>query len=984
MKNHVFFHFQVPIFQLDSYRIHTFKIPPLDNYKFNMLISKTELQSKFKIAVESEGNYNRVFSVLLKTPKGKEFKQKMDFSKAKQHHFLPIDERLIKVNLDYKFTLSISLASDSNPRKFTSSLNHNYAKFHQEKKEIYANKAYKYVGLPNQGSTCYLNSLLQVFFHLKRFRKIIYEKNVDLDQSNIIFCLKLLFCDLQMKSTKRTTKIITQCFGWDQNDASIPQDVAEFFHFFCDIIKESPIDLFEGEYNILISSYDNKIERVSNVTFHSILLNIEQCQSLLDSLKLFVAPYCLSDTMKIDDKYEGTKRLVFSKLPSVFVFQLKRFWFNSKKGVYEKLNSIYKFPNILDVSEFAPKCNKDDETLYQLFAIIDHIGGLNLGHYIAFINPNLKDDWYEFNDNNVIKVSEEKVLELSFGSKNLSAYMLFYVKLNMKEYIFDNNCTIPENIKNFKAIISNGVPSSFSIITEEDLALKILDLKSVFLNSENKKQLNFPVGTPYQTVYSKISEFTHKDNKKIRIWKCRGNQLEMVLPKEGEIKKKINCSIFVQDIMKEDPLFISNTEIIIFLSFLIPPSDSFNFLDDANRVKYIGSFSFSINDQISKLYDVIKRELKLDDSVNNFISFYYGKDIARILSNDASFLKEGISFNGSFIIVQFAPGSIIPQNLLIQFSSNSNDNKKTASKEMQDEIICYDEFENEKEEMTDKYISNWFNSVTFKIYQYQNPTQLLAKFVFRKGKNYSEFKHLFAKKMGFEYNENTDSILFFKSSNFEKKYDENSFNSLLQKHFVGTIYFLIYKCSHNFNESNMFSININFNDKKSSFLIYEEETPGLLLQHLIDNGIIPEKKSDNSPITRDEYRFMVVNNSRVSYILKNTDKFPKDSKNTIFIEKIPKYQLQEGIFLLKVARCMMCEDFIMFFGNPFIIGVKPGEICLQVKERICSLVNSEMCNLTILVYRDKFSGDDYDSLSDDQEILSALDDKDEIFALTLN
>lgn len=37
---------------------------------------------------------------------------------------------------------------------------------------IHSKKATNFVGLKNQGATCYLNSLLQTFYHIPYFRKV--------------------------------------------------------------------------------------------------------------------------------------------------------------------------------------------------------------------------------------------------------------------------------------------------------------------------------------------------------------------------------------------------------------------------------------------------------------------------------------------------------------------------------------------------------------------------------------------------------------------------------------------------------------------------------------------------------------------------------------------------------------------------------------------------------------------------------------------
>ena len=65
--------------------------------------------------------------------------------------------------------------------------------------------------------------------------------------------------------------------------------------------------------------------------------------------------------------------------------------------------------------------NKRQSTRYSLFAIIQHIGTLNFGHYTAYIKmPD--SQWYKADDSLVTKVQEREAL-------NQEAYILFYQQI---------------------------------------------------------------------------------------------------------------------------------------------------------------------------------------------------------------------------------------------------------------------------------------------------------------------------------------------------------------------------------------------------------------------------------------------------------------------------------------------------------------------------------------------------------------------------
>ena len=57
--------------------------------------------------------------------------------------------------------------------------------------------------------------------------------------------------------------------------------------------------------------------------------------------------------------------------------------------------------------------------IYDLYAVSNHYGSLNGGHYTAFAQSPIYKKWFEFDDTDVIKSDPSKVV-------NKAAYVLFY------------------------------------------------------------------------------------------------------------------------------------------------------------------------------------------------------------------------------------------------------------------------------------------------------------------------------------------------------------------------------------------------------------------------------------------------------------------------------------------------------------------------------------------------------------------------------
>ena len=63
--------------------------------------------------------------------------------------------------------------------------------------------------------------------------------------------------------------------------------------------------------------------------------------------------------------------------------------------------------------------------MYDLYAVINHTGSLNFGHYYANCLNN--NQWYEYNDSNVMPINEIQLHnEMSAGNP----YILFYKRKN--------------------------------------------------------------------------------------------------------------------------------------------------------------------------------------------------------------------------------------------------------------------------------------------------------------------------------------------------------------------------------------------------------------------------------------------------------------------------------------------------------------------------------------------------------------------------
>ena len=351
----------------------------------------------------------------------------------------------------------------------------NTFKFRPLTQDDYKSIFLKGVGIINLGNTCFINSCLQALIHCKLFILHFFDKigqmkedTTPISYNFLLLCIEMLDVEKRSKINYIDISYFKYIFGkkhpifngYAQNDSQ------EFCRIFLeDLSTELNEAKNKGVYRTLTNTdkktkiekdkefFNNFKERensIINDLFYSQIITSFKCQcgaeiysfqKILDfpllipekgnqiNIKDLLNIYFKSELVDFEKKCDKcqkigkhNKEMKISRPPEILILSFQRINETTKK----KNNCPVIFKEDLNIYEYIDHdLGYDKECDYTLFAIVNHVGEMDVGHYFTYIKPIGGTKWCEFNDSSVRAITPQ-------ASVFSYAYALIYIKNKYK------------------------------------------------------------------------------------------------------------------------------------------------------------------------------------------------------------------------------------------------------------------------------------------------------------------------------------------------------------------------------------------------------------------------------------------------------------------------------------------------------------------------------------------------------------------------
>lgn len=196
-------------------------------------------------------------------------------------------------------------------------------------------------------------------------------------------------------------------------------------------------EIFEGVLTSETKCLTCETASQRDETFLDLSIDLEQHSSVTSCLRKFSAEEMLCERNKFHcdncgGLQEAEKRMKIKRLPKILTLHLKRFKYTEDMTRLQKLFHRVVYPyhlRMLNTTDDA----EDPDRLYELYAVVVHIGGNAYhGHYVSIIKTQDRG-WLLFDDEMVEPVDKHYVRNF-FGDKPgmACAYVLFYQETTLE------------------------------------------------------------------------------------------------------------------------------------------------------------------------------------------------------------------------------------------------------------------------------------------------------------------------------------------------------------------------------------------------------------------------------------------------------------------------------------------------------------------------------------------------------------------------
>ncbi len=336
------------------------------------------------------------------------------------------------------------------------------------------------VGLGNPGNACYMNATMQALLAIPSFKEVFVEINSDQKKAQQMNKPLNCFFDEYFRATQTMSAAqITLMYG------NIFADQSNYFDF--SVMRQSDAgELLQwlmqlGQNDVLYKEFIKKMLPTQTTTIECCscghksirsgdpLFPLSISISVRDSACGTDLAYCLSQYFvdkgilpdyKCNNCYKETckNQDVISNKPSVVCIQLKRFEYDNKTNVRNKIKTPVQIP--INHSILVNNENID----YELKSVIMHEGTLDSGHYTSLVNYGC--DWYECNDSLITLIDiKAKLNEIDTQKK---VYILFYEKCEQKK----QSSLLPKQHKVLQKTLPSGLLAKQDIVTNKTKVTK--------------------------------------------------------------------------------------------------------------------------------------------------------------------------------------------------------------------------------------------------------------------------------------------------------------------------------------------------------------------------------------------------------------------------------------------------------------------------------------------------------------------------------